>query len=78
MYKDDGARWYKAIGLECWVTPELELRKTPGYDYPEDPNILSGSCSLSYSLIDTNESSGGYFVMFLAIFIWIIIIGFYM
>jgi len=47
-----------------------------GYDYPEDPNILSGSCSLSYSLIDTNEPSGGYFVMFLAIFIWIIIIVF--
>lgn len=45
-----------------------------GYDYPEDPNILSGSCSISYSLIDTNQSRGEYFVKFLAIFIWIIII----
>jgi len=32
MYKDDEARWYKASGLECWVTPELDLRKPPTVD----------------------------------------------
>ena len=63
---------------EASLDEGLEIEKThiicEGYDYPEDPNILAGSCSLSYSLNDTNQtSSSRFWLILLTIVIWSIL-----
>lgn len=61
---------------EASLDEGIELGKTQvnceGYEYPEDPNILSGSCSLSYSLIDTTNQKNNveFWMIVLTIIIW--------
>jgi len=68
---------------EASLDEGFEIEKThiicEGYNYPEDPHILAGSCSLSYSLHDTNQPSPqtkDTFLIFLTVVIWTIIIVF--
>jgi hypothetical protein len=68
-YDDDNVQWTCKASLP----PEFKLGSTDvsceGYDSPEDPYVLKGSCGVSYRLVLTEEGeSAGEKLIFWAFF----------